>query len=377
MHFVISALTYVVPFLAMITVLVFVHEMGHFLVARGNRVRVEVFSIGFGPELFGWTDRHQTRWKVSALPLGGYVKMFGDGNAMSAPSETLAAMTPEERAVAFQYKRLGQRAAVVVAGPLANFLFAVLVLAGLFSVVGQPFSPPIVGQVEPNSAASRAGFMPGDRIVSIDGGAIGRFQQVQHIVQVGLGEPLTVVVQRGDQTVTLNARPDVIEEQDNFGHSYRIGRLGIRPQGIEYVRLNPMTAIWRASEETVSLTGATLKAVGQMIAGTRTTEELRGPFGMAQMSGEMAQEGLVPSIWLLAVLSLNLGLINLFPIPVLDGGHLLFYAIEAVRRRPLGPRALDYGFRIGLTLVLLLMIFATWNDLVHLKVIQFVAGLIS
>lgn len=377
MQFVIHSLTYILPFLVILTVLVFVHEMGHFWVARRNGVRVEVFSIGFGPELFGWTDRRRTRWKVSALPLGGYVKMFGDANAVSAPGNALAAMTPEERAVAFQHKRLAQRAAIVAAGPIANFLLAIVAFAGLFVFVGQPFSPPVVGQVEPGSAAARAGFEAGDRIVRINGAQIDRFQQVQQIVQIGLGEPLTILVRRGEKTVTLNATPSVIEEADNFGHTYRIGRLGLRPQGIEYVRLNPVVALWRASEETVSLTGATLTAVGQMIVGTRNTAELRGPFGMAQLSGEMAQEGLVPSVWLLAVLSLNLGLINLFPIPVLDGGHLLFYAIEAVRRRPLGPRALDYGFRIGLTLVLLLMFFATWNDLVHLKVIQFVAGLIS
>jgi len=377
MQFVIHSLNYILPFLAILTVLVFVHEMGHFWVARRNGVRVEVFSIGFGPELFGWTDRRRTRWKVSALPLGGYVKMFGDANAISAPGNALATMTPEERAVAFQCKRLSQRAAIVAAGPIANFLLAIVAFAGLFVFVGQPFSPPVVGQVEPESAASRAGFEAGDRILRINGAQIDRFQQVQQIVQIGLDEPLTILVQRGDKTVTLNATPSVVDETDNFGHSYRIGRLGLRPQGLEYVRLNPAMALWQASEETLSLTAATLKAVGQMIAGTRNTAQLSGPLGIAQLSGEMAREGLAPSVWLLAVLSLNLGLVNLFPIPVLDGGHLLFYAIEAVRRRPLGPRALDYGFRIGLTLVLLLMFFATWNDLVHLKVFQFVAGLIS
>jgi len=377
MQFVIHSLIYILPFLVILTVLVFVHEMGHFWVARRNGVRVEVFSIGFGPELFGWTDRRRTRWKVSALPLGGYVKMFGDANAISAPGNALAAMTPEERAVAFQCKRLSQRAAIVAAGPIANFLLAIVAFAGLFVFVGQPFSPPVVGQVEPGSAASRAGFEAGDRILRINGAQIDRFQQVQQIVQIGLDEPLTILVRRGDKTVTLNATPSVVDETDNFGHSYRIGRLGLRPQGLEYVRLNPATALWQASEETLSLTVATLKAVGQMIAGTRNTAQLSGPLGIAQLSGEMAREGLAPSVWLLAVLSLNLGLVNLFPIPVLDGGHLLFYAIEAVRRRPLGPRALDYGFRIGLTLVLLLMFFATWNDLVHLKVFQFVAGLIS
>lgn len=378
MHFFVSAPIYIVSFLVVLTIVVFVHEMGHFWVARMNGVRVEVFSIGFGPELFGWSDRRRTRWKVCALPLGGYVKMFGDANAVSAPGNALVAMTPEERAVAFQHKRLGQRAAIVAAGPLANIVLTILVFAGMYSIVGQPFAPAVVSQVDPGSAAARAGFAAGDRIVKINGAQIDRFEQVQQIVQDRLGEPLTVLVQRGESTVTLNATPSVIDETDNFGHSYRIGRLGLRSQAVEYVRLNPAVALWRAGEKTVSAAGEALAAVGQMITGARTTAELSGPLGILQLSGEMAQAGVVPTMLLLAYLSLNLGLINLFPIPVLDGGHLLFYAIEAVRRRPLGPRALDYGFRIGLTLVLMLMIFATWNDLVHrTNVIQFITGLLS
>jgi regulator of sigma E protease len=377
LHFISSALLYVVPFLVILTVLVFVHEMGHFLVARRYGVRVEVFSIGFGPEILGWTDKHLTRWKISALPLGGYVKMFGDANAASMPGEALDSMTPEERAVAYQHKSVGQRAAVAAAGPIANFAFAILVLAGLFMAVGQPYTPPLVGEVVEGSAAARAGFQPGDRIVGIDGTKIDRFQQVQQIVQLGLSDPLAVDVLRGGKTVRLSAVPTVVEQRDNFGHTFRVGQLGLKAKGLEYVRMNPAVALWRATEESAVLTGSTLKAIGQMIVGTRTTEELGGPLRIAEMSGEVAQGGVVSSVWFLAVLSINLGLINFFPIPMLDGGHLLFYAVEAVRRRPLGPRIQDYGFRIGLSLVLLLMIFATWNDLVHLKVIQFVTNLIS
>jgi regulator of sigma E protease len=377
MNFVVDALHYIVPFLIVLTVLVFVHEMGHFLVARWNGVRVEVFSIGFGPEILGWTDRRRTRWKISALPLGGYVKMFGDANAASAPAEGLEEMTAEERAVSFQHKSVARRAAVVVAGPAANFVFAILVFAVLFYCVGQPFTSPVVGQVDPGSAAARAGFEPGDRIVQIGNQKIDRFEQVQRIVQFGLDEPLKVQVQRGDKLVSLNAVPEIVTQRDNFGNSYEMGRLGLRSSGIEYLPCGPATALQRAVQETGFLTAVTLKGVGQMIAGKRTTEELGGPLRIAEMSGKMAQGGVVSTVWFLAVLSLNLGLINLFPIPMLDGGHLLFYAIEAVRRRPLGPRIQEYGFRIGFTLVLLLMIFATWNDLVHLKVVQFVAGLIS
>ncbi len=377
MDFILSALQYVVPFLVVLTVLVFVHEMGHFWIARRNGVRVEVFSIGFGPEIIGWTDKHQTRWKISALPLGGYVRMFGDANAMSEPDEAVQAMTPEERAVSFHHKRVGQRAAVVVAGPVANFLLAIFAFACLFSIVGQPFTSPVIGQVDPGSAAARAGFEPGDRIMSINGTRIERFQQVIQIVEVGLGEPLTVEVAREGKTTILHAVPDVIERRDNFGHRYQIGRLGLRAKGVEYVRYDPLLSLWRATEETGSLTMATLKAIGQMVAGTRSTDELQGPIGIGKMAGDVAEGGIVPLVWFLAVLSLNLGLINILPIPMLDGGHLLFYALEAIRRRPLAPRIQDYGFRIGLTLVFLLMVFATWNDLVHLKVIQFVTGLIS
>lgn len=377
MDFILSALQYVVPFLVVLTVLVFVHEMGHFWIARRNGVRVEVFSIGFGPEIIGWTDKHQTRWKISALPLGGYVRMFGDANAMSEPDEAVQAMTPEERAVSFHHKRVGQRAAVVVAGPVANFLLAIFAFACLFSIVGQPFTSPVIGEVDPGSAAARAGFEPGDRIMSINGTRIERFQQVIQIVEVGLGEPLTVEVAREGKATILHAVPDVIERRDNFGHRYQIGRLGLRAKGVEYVRYDPLSSLWRATEETGSLTMATLKAIGQMVAGTRSTDELQGPIGIGKMAGDVAEGGIVPLVWFLAVLSLNLGLINILPIPMLDGGHLLFYALEAIRRRPLAPRIQDYGFRIGLTLVFLLMVFATWNDLVHLKVIQFVTGLIS
>ncbi|HLI14049.1 MAG TPA: RIP metalloprotease RseP [Alphaproteobacteria bacterium] len=379
MHFLSSAFHYIIPFLVNLAIVVFVHEMGHFLVARRNGVRIEVFSIGFGSELFGWTDRRSTRWKISALPLGGYVKMFGDANAASMPGAETSELSAEERAVSFQHKRVGQRAAVVAAGPVANFLFAVLVFAALFSIVGRPFTPPVVGEVEPNSAAARAGFKAGDRIVRIGDQKIDRFQQIQQIVQFDLGDPLTIQVMRDGKAQDLEVRPDIVEQHDHFGHTYRIGRLGLRSNSVDYVRLAPLQALSQAGQESMYLTEATLKAIGQMIAGTRTTEELGGPLRIAQMSGEMAQSGLLSTsnIWFLAVLSLNLGLINLFPIPMLDGGHLLFYAVEAVRRRPLGPRIQDYGFRIGLTLVLLLMIFATWNDLVHLKVIQFVAGLMS
>jgi len=372
-----GVVTYVLPFLAILTVLVFVHEMGHFLVARRNGVRVEVFSIGFGPELFGWTDRAKTRWKFSLIPLGGYVRMFGDANAASQPSGDQAELTAEERAVSFHCKRLSQRSWIVAAGPLANFLFAVILLAGLYGTVGQPFTPPVVGDVVPDSAAAKAGILPGDRFVAIDGSAIERFEDVQLIIRLSPEQPVEVIVQRDGVEVALSAVPTLTELTDNFGNRQKIGLLGVTRSGVEYLRHDPLSAVWRAARETVVLTVGTLQAVGQIIVGARSTEELGGPLRIAQMSGQVAETGLVTVIWFMAVLSINLGLINLFPIPMLDGGHLLFYGIEAMRGRPLGDRAQEYGFRIGLALVFSLILFVTWNDLVHLEVFDFIRGLVT
>ncbi len=369
--------TYVLPFLAILTILVFVHEMGHFLVARRNGVRVEVFSIGFGPELFGWTDRAKTRWKFSLIPLGGYVRMFGDANAASQPSGDQAELTAEEREVSFHCKRLGQKAWIVAAGPLANFLFAIVLLAGLFATVGQPFTPPVVGDVVPDSAAAKAGIMPGDRFVELDGSSIERFEDVQQIIRQNPERPVEVVVERDGREVVLSAVPTLTELTDNFGNKQTIGLLGVTRSGVEYAKYDPFTALWRASRETAYLSVGTLQAVGQIIIGARSTEELGGPLRIAQMSGQVAETGIVTVIWFMAVLSINLGLINLFPIPMLDGGHLLFYGIEAARGRPLGERAQEYGFRIGLALVFSLIVFVTWNDLVHLQVFDFLRGLVT
>jgi regulator of sigma E protease len=377
MEFLSGLWTYVIPFLVVLTVLVFVHELGHYWVARRNGVRIETFSIGFGPELFGRTDRAGTRWKISAIPLGGYVKMFGDADAASTPSGAVRHMTPEEREVSFFHKRLGQRAAIVAAGPIANFLFAIIGLTLLFSLYGQPFTPPDIGSIQPDSAAAQAGMQPGDVIVEVDGQPIERFEEVQQIVRFNQGTPLALVIQRDGQRLPITATPQVTTITDRMGNTHTIGLLGIGRAGMEYRRHDPLTALWQAGRETVNLTVGTLGAVGQMIAGSRGTEELGGPLRIAQMSGEVAQSGVIALVWFMAILSVNLGLINLFPIPMLDGGHLLFYAVEAIRGKPLGDRAQEYGFRIGLALVLTLMVFATWNDLVHLRVVDFFRDLIS
>lgn len=377
MEFLSGLWTYVIPFLVVLTVLVFVHELGHYWVARRNGVRIETFSIGFGPELFGRTDKTGTRWKFSAIPLGGYVKMFGDADAASTPSGAVRSMTAAEREVSFFHKRLGQRAAIVAAGPIANFLFAIIGLTLLFSIYGQPFTPADIGSVQPESAAAQAGMLPGDVIVEVDGQPIERFEEVQQIVRFNQGTPLALVVQRDGQRLPISVTPQVTTVTDRMGNSHTIGLLGIGRAGMEYRRHDPLTALWQAGRETVNLTVGTLGAVGQMIGGSRGTEELGGPLRIAQMSGEVAQSGVVALVWFMAILSVNLGLINLFPIPMLDGGHLLFYAVEAIRGKPLGDRAQEYGFRIGLALVLTLMVFATWNDLVHLRVVDFFRDLIS
>lgn len=369
--------TSVVAFLVVLTVLVFVHEMGHYLVARRNGVRIEVFSIGFGPELFGWNGRSGTRWKVSAVPLGGYVKMFGDADPASTPSAGLGTMSAEERAVSFHHKPLGARAAVVAAGPAANFLFSIVVLALLYMTAGQAFTPPDVGAVQPGSAAERAGLQPGDVVRSIDGAGIERFEEIRQIVSLNPDRPLEMVLLRNGREVAVTVTPTVSEVTDRFGNIHRMGLLGISRAGTDHVVHDPATAVWQAGREILSMITGTLGAVGQMIEGSRGTEELGGPLRIAQMSGEVAQTSFYALVWFMAFLSVNLGLINLFPVPLLDGGHLLFYAIEAVRGRPLGPRAQEYGFRVGLALVFTLMVFATWNDLVQLRVVDFFRGLVS
>lgn len=377
---------YVVPFLLVLTVLVFVHEMGHYLAARKCGIRVEVFSVGFGRELFGWTDRVGTRWKLSAIPIGGYVKMFGemqthrDVPADSGTDGTEdAAGAPERPSDSFDSKSLGQRSFVVAAGPLANFLFAIVVLAGMFMTIGQPFTPADIGNVLPNTAAERAGFKPGDLIVAIDGAKVERFEEVIRTVQLQPGTPLVFSVNRDGREIALTAIPDVLDRKDRFGNPQRIGRLGISRAGTDrkLIRHDPLTAVWRATTETYVLTGSIFSAIGQIIRGTRTTKELGGPIRIAQMSGDVWQAGMISVLMFATVLSINLGLINLFPVPMLDGGHLLFYGIEALRGKPLGLRAQEYGLRIGVAMVFALMIFATWNDLVHLRVVDFFVNLVT
>ncbi len=361
-------------FLVVLTVLVFVHELGHYLSARRNGVRIEVFSIGFGKELFGFNDKAGTRWKFSAIPLGGYVKMFGDANAASQPGDEITEMTEDEKAVSFHHKKLLQRAEIVAAGPISNFVFAIVVFFFLFAMFGNPIPPAVVGEVVSGSPAQAAGLESGDRILSVNGTTVFRFRDLGDAIRAAEGEPVVLVVRHsgGEETVTITPRMERVETTDGgFIEVLRIG-VAARTGPVGVLEAAPM-----AVEETYAFVKETLRIVGQMITGNRGTEDLGGPVRIAKTAGDVAKTGQVSLLWYyMALLSISLGLINLFPIPILDGGHLLFYAIEAVRGRPLGERAQEYGFRIGLALVLTLMIFVTFNDLIQLKVIAFLRELI-
>jgi regulator of sigma E protease len=359
---------YGLPFVVVLSILVFVHEFGHFWVARRCGVKIETFSIGFGGEIFGWTDKQGTRWRIGWLPVGGFVKMFGDADASSKPdAQANSQMNEDERRVAFAHKALWQKALIVGAGPGINFLFAILVMAGLFATVGQPFTPPVIGKVQPGSAAAQAGLQPGDLVQSVDGVEVHRFEELRQMIMLDTGEPLTLSIIRDGQPMTVKATPEIVDERDLLGNSQKIGRLGMLPSGDVVIRHeDPFTALWQASRETWTITATSLETLGQMIIGRRSTDDLSGPIGIGQLSGEVWKEGFVPVVHFIALLSINLGLINLFPIPVLDGGHLLFYAIEAVRRRPVSERALALGFRVGFALIVSFFVFVMWHDLSRL-----------
>jgi regulator of sigma E protease len=363
---------YVVPFLFVLTIVVFFHELGHFLVARWAGVKVLTFSLGFGPELLGFNDRHGTRWKVSAVPLGGYVKFLGDDTEASTPStEALAHMTDEERAGSFHHKKVGPRAAIVAAGPIANFILAILIFTCLFTFFGKPSTTARVDKVETNSPAAAAGFQVGDIVTDIDGTKIDSFNEMQRIVSTHAGETLAFTVKRGDKIMQLSGTPELREEKDAFGNQQRRGILGITRQTIpgEAVteRVDPATAFWLGIKETWFVVDRTLAYIGGVFTGREAADQIGGPLRIAQISGQVATIGLAALIHLSAVLSISIGLLNLFPVPLLDGGHLLFYLVEAVRGRPLSERAQEMGFRIGLALVLMLMVFATYHDILHLS----------
>jgi regulator of sigma E protease len=362
---------YLIPFIFVLSIVVFFHEFGHFIVARLCGVRVLTFSIGFGPELCGFNDRHGTRWKISAIPLGGYVKFFGDDNAASMPeTRRLEAMSESERARSFFFQPVRKRAAIVFAGPFANFILAIVIFAAIFGFFGKQSMSARVDQVQPDSAAAAAGFQPGDVVLAINGKPVEDFADMQRIVSDSAGDKLDIKVDRKGAQLVLTATPALKEVKDNFGNAHRIGILGITramdADDMKFQPVSPPQAVVMGVQETWFIVDRTLSYIGGVIVGRESADQLGGPARIAQISGQVAKIGFIALIHLVGVLSVSIGLLNLFPIPLLDGGHLLFYSIEALRGRPLSERAQEVGFRIGLAIVVMLMIFATFNDIVHL-----------
>ena len=358
----------IVPFLIVLTIIVFFHELGHFLVARSVGIKVVTFSLGFGPELFGFYDRHGTRWKVSAVPLGGYVKFFGDENAASVPDhEAAAAMSEAERRVSFVHKGVGARSAVVVAGPIANFILSVLLFAAIFISAGRPIVPARIDEVVPDSAAAAAGLQAGDLVVAIDGRRVSGFTDMQRIVAGSAGRTLTLTIDRGGAREDIKATPTAT----TFCNAV-LGIKKTRADEVSFQTERPDAALALGVRETYFVVERSLCFVAGVFVGRESASQLGGPIGIAKAAGDAWTTGLdnggigaaiAQLIYLSAFLSASIGLLNLFPIPLLDGGHLLFYAIELVRGRPLSERAQEFGFRIGLAIVVVLMLFATKNDI--------------
>lgn len=367
MDFAFWLLSYVVPFLVVLTIIVFVHEMGHYLVARWNGIAIQAFSIGFGPELIGFNDRHGTRWKLSAIPLGGYVRFVGDMNAASMPDEAFIERAgPELSRQLFVNKNVWQRIAVVVAGPVANIIFTLLVLYALLLGYGRYTIPAVLDAVPMESVAGQAGLAEGDRIVSVDGYEVRGFEDFQRLIATAPERQVSITFERGGQTETVTAVPQAVTTTDRFGNSHRIGRLGvtknIERSDVVLYRPNPVEAIGMTFEEVRFIVDRTVAFLGDFFVGRGDVEQLGGPVKVAKVSGEVASLGIVALINLMALLSLNIGIFNLLPIPVLDGGHLLYYLAEAARGRPLSQRVQDIGNRFGLAVVLTLMVFTTFND---------------
>ncbi len=361
-------------FLLTIGVLVFIHEMGHYLVGRWCGVKADTFSIGFGKELVGWNDKRGTRWKICALPLGGYVQFAGDMDPASTPSEDWLELPPEERNRTFQSKSLWKRAAIVFAGPAINFLFAILILAGFALTFGESVTPPVVGTVAEKSTAEAIGLKAGDKIVSIDGDAIDRFTDLSREISIIPAKEVEIAFERDGRVISKEAKIGVRLEKDRFGNEYKIGLLGISPDRIERRDVSLWEAPIVATRQTGEIVDLIVTTLGQVISGRRSVKELGGPLKIAQVSGEQFVAGLSQFIFFVALISINLGFINLLPIPMLDGGHLMFYAIEAVRRKPANPMVQEWAFRSGFALVVMFMLVVTFNDLASFGLFRAISG---
>ncbi|MGO7174274.1 RIP metalloprotease RseP [Rhizobium ruizarguesonis] len=358
----------IVTFILVLSLLVFVHEMGHYLVARWSGIRILAFSVGFGPEIFGFTDRHGTRWKISVIPLGGYVRFFGDEDSSSKPdTDKIAAMSEEDRARSFAGAKLWKRAATVAAGPIANFLLAIAIFTILFSVYGRMIADPVVAEVKPDGAAAAAGILPGDLLVAIDGGKVETFDDVRRYVSIRPSQQIVVTVERAGQKLDVPMVPQRTDTTDQFGNKAEVGQIGIvtnqQAGNFRLQTYTPLQALRESVLQTRDIVTGTFKYIGNIFSGTMRADQLGGPIRVAQASGQMASLGIGAVLQLAAVLSVSIGLLNLMPVPVLDGGHLMFYAVEAVRGKPLGSTAQEIAFRIGLAMILTLMVFTTWNDI--------------
>ena len=350
-----------IAFLCTIGPLVLIHELGHYLVARWLGVGAEAFSIGFGQEVAGWTDKRGTRWKVGWLPLGGYVKFIGDENEASVPSE--AELSPEDRKRSFQLRPVWQRFLIVLAGPASNFLLAIAIFAALFAALGMPSTANVVSTIVAGSPADQAGIQTGDRITAVAGRRTESFEDIQRAVSLRPDETVEIAVLRGGDELALNARLGKLVEKDRFGQSFERGMLGVAGTERQFVRLSAFQLIPEATSYTYKLTRWMVDGLWQILSGRRSIKDIGGPIKIAQIAGQQASLGALEFIQLVALISINLGFINLLPVPMLDGGHLLFYSVEAVRRRPLSARALDWAFRGGVAVILALLVFTTFNDL--------------
>ncbi len=365
-----AVLSYAAPFLFLLGLVVFIHELGHFLVGRWCGVRVLTFSIGFGREIFGFNDRHGTRWKISVLPLGGYVKFYGDMNAASAPdTEALRGMSDKERSESFPLKPVWQRALIVAAGPIANFLLSIVLLAGVGMTAGKYVAEPYIGSVVAGSAGEAAGFQANDKVLTIDGKAVATFEDIQRLVSPNAGIETLVGIERGGERLFIKVTPRLDEKRERLG-VVRRGLIGLRPSTnpahVRHEVFGPLGAIRYGVTETYYFAERTLAYVGNLFMGREYADQLSGLPRVVQASGEVTKNaGFTGLLVLTAVMSVSIGLLNLFPIPILDGGHLMFYAYEAIRRKPVSEAAMEVGFKLGFAAVIALMLVATWNDIKH------------
>lgn len=369
MHVLANLFHYLWSFALIISIIVFIHEFGHFLVARLCGVKIETFSIGFGREIIGRTDRRGTRWKIALFPLGGYVKMYGDASAASTPDmEALSAMNAAERKQSLHHQPLWAKAAIVAAGPIANFLLTICVFTYFIYTVGISSTEPVVGEIMPNTPAAEAGLKPGDRISKIDNKTMRSFNDIPEALITNLYTPVTLTVEREGQTLTLTLTPIEYAEKDLTGNIEKRPLIGIRSKQITRKDVTFPHALWLATGKTYNMCATNLHALGQMVMGERSVRNLTGTLGIAKLSGDITQQGettretLLTLLWFIAVLSCGIGLVNLFPLPMLDGGHLLFYALEALRGRPVSERYQEYSYRLGFAMIILLMAFTLFND---------------